>query len=281
MVFRNYLNLLSFLWISSICLVMYLEFVNILDGVWRVKIKTRNHILWFNTLYCYPYIPRAHLTSQWPHYSVILWNWWASEIPHQKIPSYFTLGWSSLFPFIRKSIVQIPKCPEKGQCLVQGTIDVIKIPFPSLYPSAPLTLFWLHSQIASPLMGAKWLQELQPKSFLIQIKQKREKVALPGRSHTSPGVHSARTNLITWSPPNQSLYLHGFSELIDWRGGHMPWHWNWGGTICTEISMPSPKGREWCWADSKQQMLSATQLYFKLKRQRLWLVNFLIPSFCL
>ena len=90
MVFRNYLILLFLLWISSFYVVMQPEFVNILGGVWPVKIKIKNHTSVIPYSVACHYLLRKHLLSQRPHYSVVPWNWWTCEIAHQKIPSYLT-----------------------------------------------------------------------------------------------------------------------------------------------------------------------------------------------
>lgn len=68
-------------------------------------------------------------------------------------------------------------------------------------------------------MEAKWLQELQPTSFLLQIQLEKEEASLPRRSHTGPGVHCDWTNLIM-SLLNQSLCLSVVSELVVWLGSH-------------------------------------------------------------
>lgn len=171
MVFRNCLILFSLLWVSSICLVMYPEFVDILDGVWPAKIKIKNFI--DVVLYFCHYILSTNLISQWPHYIVVSWT---TEIPLQKIPSYFTLDWLGLFLFIRKSVMNWPtnerdiivfhhQKVQGGDCLVHMLTGVIKIPFPSVHPSSVLAAF--SDRLSSH--GSKWLWGLQPKSFLVHI----------------------------------------------------------------------------------------------------------------
>ena len=115
-------------------------------------------------------------------------------------------------------------------------------------------------------MEGKWLQELQPKSFLAQVQQDKQEASLPERSHPSPGVHSGRTHLIMWSLLDQSLCLRVVSELMDWPGSH-ELIGTGGWAMCAEIRVPSPEGGKDA-GQTQNNMLSATQLYFRLSEGR-------------
>lgn len=152
-----------------------------------------------------------------------------------------------LIKLIRKSLVNwpshkryiigsYPQDVQRSECLVPGAKSIIRAPFPFLHPS-----FQLHSQITSPLVGAKWLQELHPQSVVVQVQRKKEEAHLLGKSHTSPSVYSDKTNLIMWLPLNESLCLRAFSELIDWPGSHdLVQVQVYMRTICTGLSYTQP-----------------------------------------